>query len=101
MKFRVDWSIDQDNWIAVYKRWSSMSPQERANNIPAGRKLLGRWHDMSGRTGVAIVESDDLAAVHRWIGQWNRYMDIDLTPVVVDDEESAAIGRQIVADNNA
>ena len=61
MKFRVDWSIDQDNWIAVYKRWSSMSPQERANNIPAGGKLLGRWHDMSGRTGVAIVESDDQA----------------------------------------
>ena len=67
MKFRVDWSIDQDNWIAVYKRWSSMSPQERANNIPAGGKLLGRWHDMSGRTGVAIVESDDLAAVHLWL----------------------------------
>ena len=100
MKFMVNWSIDQDHWITVYKRWSSMSPQEQANNIPAGGKLLGRWHDMSGRTGVAIVESDDLAAVHRWIGQWNPYMDIDLTPVV-DDEESAAIGRQIVADNNA
>jgi len=27
-------------------------------------------------------------------------VDVDLTPVV-DDEESAAIGRQIVADNNA
>ena len=77
-----------------------MSPQERANNIPAGGKLRGRWHDMSGRTRVAIVESDDLAAVHRWIGQWNPYMDIDLTPVV-DDEESAAIGRQIVATTTA
>jgi hypothetical protein len=54
---------------------------------------------MSGRTGVAIVESDDRAAVHRWIGQWNPYMDIDLTPVV--DDEECAIGRQIVADNNA
>jgi hypothetical protein len=20
--------------------------------------------------------------VHRWIGQWNRYMDIDLTPAL-------------------
>jgi hypothetical protein len=51
MKFMVNWSIDQDNWITVYKRWSSMSPQERANNMPAGGKLLGRWHDMAGRTG--------------------------------------------------
>jgi Protein of unknown function (DUF3303) len=63
-----------------------------SSGIPARRRPR--------RTGVAIVESDDLAAVHRWIGQWNPYMDIDITPVV-DDEESAAIGRPIVADNNA
>jgi Domain of unknown function (DUF3303) len=100
MKFRINWSIQQEKWLSVYKRWSSMSPQERANEFPAGGKLLGRWHDMAGRTGVLIVESNDLAAVHRWLGQWNPYLDVDLTPVV-DDEESAAIGQQIVADNNA
>ena len=66
-----------------------MSPQERANEFPAGGRLL-----------VLIIESNDLAAVHRWIGKWNPYLDVDLTPVV-DDEESAAIARQIVADNNA
>jgi len=69
MKFRVNWSIQQDKWLPVMKRWSSMSPQERANEFPAGGKLLGRWHDMAGRTGVLIVESNDLAAVHRWIGK--------------------------------
>ena len=56
MKFRINWSIQQDKWLPVYKRWSSMSPQERANEFPAGGKLLGRWHDMAGRTGVLIVE---------------------------------------------
>jgi hypothetical protein len=76
-----------------------MSPQERANTGD-GVKMIGRWIDMAGRTGVLIVESNDLAAVHRFIGQWNPYMDIDLTPVV-DDEESAVISRQIIADNNA
>ena len=100
MKFRVNWSIQQDKWLPVMKRWSLMSPQERANEFPAGGKLLGRWHDMTGRTGVLIVESNDLAAVQLWIGKWNPYLDVDLTPVV-DDEESAAIARQIVADNNA
>ena len=54
MKFRINWSIQQDKWLSVYKRWSSMSPQERANEFPAGGKLLGRWHDMAGRTGVLI-----------------------------------------------
>jgi Protein of unknown function (DUF3303) len=54
---------------------------------------------MTGRTGVLIIESNDLSAVQRWIGKWNPYLDVDLTPVV-DDEESAAIARQLVADNN-
>ena len=99
MKFMINWSINEDKWLPVLKKWVSMSPQERANTGD-GVKMIGRWLDMAGRTGVLIVESNDLAAVHRYIGQWNPYMDIDLTPVV-DDEESAAISRQIIADNNA
>jgi len=95
----INWSIGEDKWLPVLKKWVSMSPQERANTGD-GVKMIGRWIDMAGRTGVLIVESNDLAAVHRFIGQWNPYMDIDLTPVV-DDEESAVISRQIIADNNA
>jgi len=38
--------------------------------------------------------------VQRYVGQWNAYMGITLVPVL-DDEESAAVARQIVADNNA
>lgn len=99
MKFLGTYSIQQDKWLPLLKRWSSMSPQERAN-AGEGVKIVGRWHDMASRTGVIIVESNDLAAVQRYIGQWNPYLDTNLTPVV-DDEESAAIARQIVADNNA
>jgi hypothetical protein len=51
-----------------------MSPQERAN-AGEGVKIIGRWHEMAGRTGVAIFESDDLAAVQRYVGQWNTYVD--------------------------
>ena len=99
MKFLGTYSIQQDKWLPLLKRWSSMSPQERAN-AGEGVKIVGRWHDMASRTGVIIVESNDLAAVQRYIGQWNPYLDTNLTPVV-DDEELAAIARQIVADNNA
>jgi hypothetical protein len=95
----INWNIHEDKWLPILKKWTSMSPQERAN-AGDGVKIVGRWHDIAGRTGVLIVESNDLAAVQRYIGQWNPHMDIDLTPVV-DDEESAAICRQIIADNNA
>ena len=98
MKFRINWSIPQDKWLPVLKTWIAMSPQERANTGD-GVKFIGRWHDMSSRTGVLIVESNDIVAVQRYVGKWNPHMEVDIAPVV-DDEESAAIARQVVADNN-
>jgi hypothetical protein len=64
------------------------------------RKIIGRWHDLAARTGVIILESDDLAAVQRYIGLWNPYMETDLVPVL-DDNEATAVGRQIIAANKA
>jgi hypothetical protein len=98
MKFMVTWSIAQDNFLPILQRWVSMSPEERAY-VGEGVTLVGRWFDAAARTGIAIVESDDLAAVSRFLGLWNAYMDINLTPVL-DDEEVTAVAEQIVADNN-
>jgi hypothetical protein len=46
------------------------------------------------------MESDDIAAVQRYVGRWNPYMDIELAPVL-DDEEAAVGAKQTVADNGA
>ena len=94
MKFLVSWSVDQDKWLPVLKTWGKMSAKERAS---AGRgvKIIGRWHDMASRTGVAIIQAGDIKDVHRYIGQWNPNMDMDVTPVV-DDAESARLARDIV-----
>jgi hypothetical protein len=99
MKFRISSRIPADNWLEVLKKSISMSPEERAS-AGDGVKIIGRWHDMAGRTGTLIVESNDIAAVHRYIGLWNPYMEMELTPVV-DDDEAAATARRIIADNSA
>jgi len=99
MKFRALWKIDQEKWLPVLKIWTSMTPQQRAN-AGDGVRIIGRWHDTASRTGVAIFESNDISAVQRYIGMWNPHMDIELTPVV-DDEEAAAIGKQIIEVNKA
>jgi uncharacterized protein DUF3303 len=39
-------------------------------NARDGVKIIGRWHDFAGCTGVLIVEANDLAVVQRYIGQW-------------------------------
>jgi hypothetical protein len=50
---------------------------------------------MASRTGVAILEATDAAAVTRYICQWNPVMDIICAPCL-DDEESAAAGKAIL-----
>ena len=99
MKFMLTYSYPRDNFQPALKAWGSLSPQERAK-VGDGVKLIGRWHDVVGRRSVVIVESNDLAAVTRWIAGWNTFGDSTITPVF-DDEESGAVARQIAADNNA
>jgi hypothetical protein len=88
-----DLSQGADAWRERMRKWAGAipatlrprhfrEPEERANEFPEGGRLLGRWHDMAGRTGILIIESNDLATVHRWLGRWNPYLDVDLTPVV-------------------
>ena len=51
--------------------FSSLTPEERAD-VGEGVALIGRWHDKSSRSGVAILESDDAAAVQRFTGRGTR-----------------------------
>ena len=51
----MKWRIDQDKWLQIMKKWASLTPQQRAD-VGQGVKLIGRWHDTGGRTGVALFE---------------------------------------------
>ncbi len=95
MKFMVSWCVGTDQWLPVLKRWSSMTREQRAD-AGKGVKLIGRWHDVAARRGVAILESTDLPAVQGYLGQWNPVMDLDIAPVL-DDEESAAVAKVVLA----
>lgn len=97
MKYKIDWKVSQEKWLPVLKMFSSMSRKERANAGP-GVKLICRWHDVVSRTGVAIVDSKDLAAVTLYLGQWNPHMDMTIAPVL-DDDGAAAFGRKVTAAN--
>ncbi len=99
MKFRVNWRIDQDKWLPIMKKWASLTPQQRAD-VGQGVKLIGRWHDTGGRTGVALFESTDILALNRYLARWNPFMDLDVAPVV-DDEEAAALARLTLEDHSA
>ena len=99
MRFMVTWRVHQDKRMEVTKKFSSMTPQERAD-VGQGVKLIGRWHNSAEFTGVGILEAADTASIYRYLCRWASVMDLDVAPVL-DDEEAAALGKQVLADLGA
>ena len=98
MKFMVTWSINEEQWLPILEVFSSMTPEQRAD-VGDGVTMIGRWHDTNSRSGVAIMGTTDLAALNRYLGKWNPFMDLDVSPVL-DDEETAALAKNVLADHN-
>ena len=43
MKFMVNWSIGEENWLSLLEVFSSMTPEQRAD-VGEDVKMIGRWH---------------------------------------------------------
>ena len=99
MKFKVEWSMGCEGYLDILNVFSSMTPEQRAD-VGDGVKMIGRWHDTASRTGVAIMEATDLTALHRYLNKWNPFLDLDGAPVL-DDEETAALAKDVLADHGA
>ena len=96
MKFMVNWSIGEENWLSVLEVFSSMTPEQRAD-VGEDVKMIGRWHEPTSKTGVAIMETTNLADLNRYLNMWNPFMEVEVVPVL-DDEETAALSKEILAD---
>ena len=94
MKFMVSWEVHPERRLEVLGTWVGLSAEDRANVGP-GVRLIGRWHNLAEYTGVAIFETDDVSALSTYLGQWNPVMDLQVSPVL-DDEESAAAGQAML-----
>ena len=95
MKFMVNWRVQEDSRHEALKIFSGMREEEAATEF-GDLNVIGRWHDLIGFTGVAIVETDDPDALTAWLLNWNNICDIESTPVL-DDQEARALGRKTMA----
>jgi hypothetical protein len=93
MKYMVQWRVHDDKRHEALKAFSAMTPDQEAGL--GDLNLIGRWHDVIGFTGVAIVETDDPKALSKWLLHWNGIIDIEAVPVF-DDEETRAMGREFL-----
>ncbi len=92
MKFMVTWKVHEDKRHDALKTFSAMSDEDDSRDL-GGVRLIGRWHDVIGFTGVAIAETDDPKALSDWLLNWNGVIDVQSVPVL-DDNETRELGRQ-------
>ncbi len=97
MKFLISWRIHDDKRHEALKAFSAMTAEDDRADQGDNLTVIGRWHDLVTFTGLAICETDDPAAVHKWILNWNSIIDCEATPVL-DDDECRAIGREKLGD---
>jgi hypothetical protein len=57
---------------------------------PAGVKMIGRWHGMSGK-GFAVVDTTDPKALYAWCAEWSDLLPIETTPCLEDADAGAVI----------
>jgi hypothetical protein len=93
MKFLRSWRIHPDKRQAAFTAFSQMTAEDDKQDMGEKIRLIGRWHDLSQFTGVAICESDDPQALASWALNWNNILDVQTT-MVLDDEEARAVGKK-------
>ena len=95
MKFMVSWRVQEDRRHEALKIFAGMSDEEAASEF-GDLDVIGRWHDLIGLTGVAIVATDDPDVLTAWLLKWNDMVDIETAPVL-DDQESRNLVRKTIA----
>jgi uncharacterized protein DUF3303 len=93
MKFMVTFRVHPDKRQAAFAAFSQMTAEDDKRDMGDKIKLIGRWHDLSQFSGVAICESDDPQALASWALNWNNILDSQ-TVMVLDDEEARAVGKK-------
>lgn len=98
MKFLITWQMHDDRLHETLALFSEMTPEQETAMMGSGVKKIGRWHDLVRGTGVAIFEAESAEAISAYAMNWNRFMDLDIS-VVLDDDETRAIGRGMATSN--
>ncbi|MBY4677412.1 DUF3303 domain-containing protein [Marinobacterium arenosum] len=88
MKFMATWSIPPQSYDAALDAFLAAGAP-----LPEGVTTLGRWHAPGSNRGWLLCETDDLVALSAHIAEWAPLLEIDVTPVVDDQQAGEAAAR--------
>ena len=85
MKHMIEWSFSSSTYKEGMRQFL-----ETVGPAPEGVTTLGRWHAPGSKTGFHLVEGNP-ADVTKLTSQWASLVDLNITPVVDDDEASEGL----------
>lgn len=88
MKYMLAWSIPTSTYDAALDAFLSGGAP-----MPEGLTALGRWHAPGSNRGWLLCETDDVVALAQHVGEWAPLLNIDVTPVIEDEEAGAAAAK--------
>ena len=86
MKFMITWKVPPANYKDAVARFL-----KTGGSLPAGLKMLGRWHTADGR-GFLLVEGTDTALAENFT-QWADLLEVEVVPVLDDAEAGAVLSK--------
>jgi len=94
MKFMITWQFHPGKLQETLARFVQMTPEQDQALMGEDIKLIGRWHNLVGGSGVCIVETNNPEAVSRYCLHWNSAMNLEAS-IVLDDAETRALGKSM------
>ena len=79
MLFRLDYSIPVENVTLAQQRFATLDEKRDALTV------IGRWHE-AGNRGFMVCEADDVVALGKFSNQWSDLCDIDIVPLMTDEQ---------------
>lgn len=61
---------------------------------PEGIVMHARYHNVDGRGGFAICETDDESALHNWALDWTDLIEMQIDAIMDDDTIANVLGAR-------
>lgn len=74
----------------VYRRF-----RDRGRLAPEGLRYLSSWVDLEFTRCFQLMEADDEALIHEWIGHWSDLVDFEIVPVRTSEQAAATIAPEL------
>ena len=94
MTFLLTWQLHEGKLHDTLAHFARMSEHEEQGLMTDKVRLVGRWHNIVRGSGAAVFESDSIEALTAYAMQWNRFMDLEISPVV-DDAGARELGKRL------